>query len=316
MNKTFQKAVLLLSRPVSLLALVLLFLNDHVLRVLWPSWITGKLGDFAWLFFAPFALAAVLALLIPASVRKHEKLVGLLAFGIVGFFFFLENSFPSANRFMIAVLEWLLPFRVQIVRDPTDLFALLSFVPSWLLWKKEERQPAVSNAKGFALISVAVCLTVANAPAPPLGIECLLVKEEGVIAVSSYDEGFLSEDGGFSWEFIEDTNFYCEFHSNAEDAENLVADPDNVNRLFRMNRKQQIEMSENGGQTWKIVPDILILSKYVTKKAYKLDYVYPMQQAIRDPETRNLIFPLGLNGVLLENPSGKWYQVRVGDYGR
>ena len=69
MNKTFQKAVYLLSRPVSLLALFLLFLNDHVLRVLWPSWITGKLGDFAWLFFAPFALAALLALLIPASVR-------------------------------------------------------------------------------------------------------------------------------------------------------------------------------------------------------------------------------------------------------
>ena len=83
-----------------------------------------------------------------------------------------------------------------------------------------------------------------------------------------------------------------------------------------MNRKQQIEMSENGGQTWKIVPDIFILSKYVTKKAYKLDYVYPMQQAIRDPKTGNLVFPLGLNGVLVENPSGEWYQVRVGDYGR
>jgi hypothetical protein len=28
-----------------------LLINDHLLREFWPSWWTGKIGDFAWLLF-------------------------------------------------------------------------------------------------------------------------------------------------------------------------------------------------------------------------------------------------------------------------
>jgi hypothetical protein len=37
--------------------MAVLLLNDHLFRIHWPGWWTGKLGDFAWLFFFPFALA-------------------------------------------------------------------------------------------------------------------------------------------------------------------------------------------------------------------------------------------------------------------
>jgi hypothetical protein len=43
-----------LTHPFSLAAMALLLLNDHIFRVFWPSWFTGKLGDFAWLFFFHF----------------------------------------------------------------------------------------------------------------------------------------------------------------------------------------------------------------------------------------------------------------------
>ena len=49
-----------MSHPLTLLSILVLFINDHVLRIYWPSWVTGKIGDFAWLYFAPFTLAIVL----------------------------------------------------------------------------------------------------------------------------------------------------------------------------------------------------------------------------------------------------------------
>ena len=73
-NKTFLRAASLLCHPLSIAAMLLLLFNDHWLRWYAPSWWTGKLGDFAWLFFAPFAVAMIFALLIPPSPRQ-EKIV-------------------------------------------------------------------------------------------------------------------------------------------------------------------------------------------------------------------------------------------------
>lgn len=48
-----------LAHPLSLLAVGLLLLNDHLLKHIAPSVLTGKLSDFAGLFFFPFLAAAV-----------------------------------------------------------------------------------------------------------------------------------------------------------------------------------------------------------------------------------------------------------------
>ena len=49
-----------LAHPGAVLALVMLVLNDHVLKQAWPGWVTGKLSDVAGLVVAPLLLAAVL----------------------------------------------------------------------------------------------------------------------------------------------------------------------------------------------------------------------------------------------------------------
>ena len=319
MNKTFQKSVHLLSRPVSLLALFLLFLNDHVLRVLWPSWITGKLGDFAWLFFAPFALAALLALLIPRSVREHEKLVGLLAFGIVGIAFFLGNSFTATHGFVLVIVDGLLPFPVQIIRDPTDLIALVVFVPAWLMWENGALQASVDGAKGAVLVSIAACLTLANAPMPDSGINCLQVEESRVIAASNYYT-FASQDGGLSWQKLDDKNRrdYCEEFVWAADA--YVADPDDENLLFRMNTGKRFEVSEDQGQTWQEVPQLRMSSEaamaFITSdQVGYLGYAPGPFQVVEDKLTGNFIFSMGLEGVVVMTPEGQWEAAAVGEYG-
>lgn len=61
-----ERQLRVLAHPAILAALALLALNDFVLRRAWPSWFTGKLGDFAWLFAAPPVVAVLFALLIDA----------------------------------------------------------------------------------------------------------------------------------------------------------------------------------------------------------------------------------------------------------
>ena len=320
MNKTFQKAVYLLSRPVSLLALVLLFLNDHVLRVLWPSWITGKLGDFAWLFFAPFALAALLALLIPRSVRDHEKLVGMLAFGIVGIVFFLGNSFTLTHEFVLTFLVWLLPFPVQIIRDPLDLIALVAIVPAWQMWQDEAPQLVIDRSRSAVLLSVAACLTIATSP--PIenyGINCLYVDENRIIAVSN-SRSFASQDGGMSWDLMQEDAIFEDCWEVARDENGIVADPDDENTLFRMNSRNRFEVSEDQGQTWQEVPGLRLSSDaaMALTKRNSAGYFFYEQgpfQAVRDPQTENLIFSMGQDGVVVMTSGGQWEAVTVGEYG-
>lgn len=106
-----------------LAALALLIVNDRVLKHagLLPSWLTGKLSDFAGLYVAPVALASLLVLLI--GRRSHHLLTLSAALTALGFSLLQlsEACVSWAERSSAAVgLPWV------ITRDPTDLVALVS----------------------------------------------------------------------------------------------------------------------------------------------------------------------------------------------
>jgi hypothetical protein len=102
-NLALKKALACISHPLSIGAVLLLVLNDHLLRHFWPSWWTGKLGDFAWLFFFPFITAAFLAWLLPARFRAHPQWVGGLAFTLVGLILFLAKTLPGFHDHSLSV---------------------------------------------------------------------------------------------------------------------------------------------------------------------------------------------------------------------
>ncbi len=72
-NMALRRSLRALAHPLSLGAILLLLVNDQLIRWRWPSWWTGKAGDVAWLFFAPFALAAIIALLLPRRLGLISK---------------------------------------------------------------------------------------------------------------------------------------------------------------------------------------------------------------------------------------------------
>ncbi|RME80567.1 MAG: hypothetical protein D6775_15855, partial [Caldilineae bacterium] len=103
-----------LAQPATLFSIGLLLLNDHVLKIVAPSWFTGKLSDFAGLFFFPFLLAAVLSLLLAPARRPSPVAVGRIAFAVTGAWFALAKATPAGHALTVGVVSAVLGYPVSI----------------------------------------------------------------------------------------------------------------------------------------------------------------------------------------------------------
>jgi hypothetical protein len=98
-----------LLHPVSLAAIVLLVVNDHVFKAAWPGVLTGKLSDVAGLAFFPLLLAAVAQQVRPAL--RLRPTVAVCA-GLTALVFASIQVWPLAGdayRVGLGALQW--PFR-------------------------------------------------------------------------------------------------------------------------------------------------------------------------------------------------------------
>lgn len=210
-NKAFQRAMHSLAHPLAITAALVLLLNALVFQPNAPSWWTGKIGDAAWLLFAPFLVAALLAWLIPARWKQQEQIVGIAALTIAGFGFAAVKTIPAFNALVADSFRALTGYPAKLSLDPTDLLALPSLVAALWLWNRAEGQPLPSVRPWLAL-GLAVLALVADTPAPQrTGIQCLSQSGSRVWAFreiiqandfgfkTSSWEGFSTEDGGLNW---------------------------------------------------------------------------------------------------------------------
>src|SRR3990172_4888442 len=87
----------LLSHPAVLASIGLLAVSDLLLRRIWPSALTGKLGDFCWLFFFPALLAAVVTSLAPAQLRRRPERILAACMAIAGLVFVATKTLGPAR---------------------------------------------------------------------------------------------------------------------------------------------------------------------------------------------------------------------------
>jgi hypothetical protein len=126
-----------LMAPVTLLAIAVLVVNDHVLKARAPDLVTGKLSDLAGMVFFPLVLAAAAEAL---GLRRGRAAViaAAIATGVV--FAAIKLWAPAGDTYRVglAALQW--PFRVlaaavtdtaipglgraRLTADPTDLVVL------------------------------------------------------------------------------------------------------------------------------------------------------------------------------------------------
>lgn len=121
-----------LAHPISLAALVLLLVNDHVLKQLWPGFVTGKLSDVAGMVMFPPLLAALVALTVPRTNPKTLAVVALCATG-GGFSMIKLWGYPA----QLASSALTVVSGPSLVRaDPADLLALPALALAWLAFRR------------------------------------------------------------------------------------------------------------------------------------------------------------------------------------
>jgi len=322
-NKTSWKAAQMLCSPFSLAAMMVLLVNDHLLRIVWPSWWTGKLGDLAWLFFFPFALTVVLARLIPPRVPRQERIVQWLAFGLTGGVFALAKTVPLFHDLLVRTLEAVLGVPVALVRDPSDLLALVSLGMSWRFWQRPPHPASFRAAPGWAALSCAALLTIANS-APSVGIDVVCSKSQRAYAFRSYSSArYVSTDGGLSWQNLDADRSADEVleepcESTRSTGANQLKVDSNVGYRFGP-PYAAIERTEDGGQSWQrafTLSSSEALGFYYEERCGDLncDFEAGPHSAAINPATGNVIFAMGLEGVLVRKSSGEWVWASVDGY--
>ena len=315
MNEIFRKTAAAVSHPIFLLALILLFLNDHLFRVIQPSWITGILGDFAWLFIAPLALLLVLA----GCLRKGSRQLPFIAYGLVGVVYVLGNTWPAFLAWLGGMAERVLGSPVHMVSDMGDLLALPVLAASYVFWKQMKWKPQPGLLRKCGAVSGVVLtalLTVANMSVPDYGVSGLDVQNGEILSCSGYVNQ-TSRDGGLTWTSAE-VNFAGGCGETWDGTLALQQSSSQINLRYNED-ENRIERSVDG-QTWQSEYALEPASEagqalYVKETTGNVIISRGILDAVYDPATGNAVFALGLEGVLVRTPDGVWQRVAVGDFG-
>jgi hypothetical protein len=131
-----------LVHPAAVTSLVILVVNDHVLKRAHPGWITGKLSDFAGMLLTPLVLVALVDAAAgerARSTRFAQRSAWASAFLVAALFAAAKTWPPATQAYELGLAALRAPLRaalslalgvphfgeqVRLVRDPTDLLAL------------------------------------------------------------------------------------------------------------------------------------------------------------------------------------------------
>ena len=134
----------------TLVALVTMTLNDHVLKHAFGNVLTGKLSDVAGLAFAPAVLGFVLAAALP---RLAPRTVAWIAIAATGIGFTLAKASVAGAATASAI--WSLGGIPTLIRaDATDLLALPALALAWWVFRRADahaqpRADAVPPTQAF-----------------------------------------------------------------------------------------------------------------------------------------------------------------------
>jgi hypothetical protein len=205
-DKNLQNSLRCLQHPSTILSIAILLMNDQVLKVVYPSWITGKLSDFAGLFFFPFIVSVILGISL-SKFRISKINLGKISFGLVVVWFSLIKTIPLVNALTTDLSSILLGYRTIFILDPTDLVALLSTIPAYIIWNQPNQiKPTYTAYISFFFASLAV---IATSPPYPTVYEVTNLEyyQDGIVYAAGIDDWkdkyypvAISLDGGLTWE--------------------------------------------------------------------------------------------------------------------
>lgn len=257
-----------LVHPVTLGAVVLLAVNDHVLKAAYPGLLTGKLSDAAGLLVAPPVLALVVT---PLLARWSPDITAGAALATTGVVFSLVKLTTAGAA--VASAAWSLVTGPSVIlADPTDLATLPVLGLCWWTWTRARQRPvSAAGARRFgtlvALPAATLALVATSAPGYPEAVAVTSWRDYIVIGdVDGYHHGWEPQ----SWRVSTDGRVWRPMTPEEQGEFEQVRDtlplqaqqscvPDQPARCYRVVPGHlRVEESTDGGATWSTswqVPD-------------------------------------------------------------
>lgn len=249
-----------LAHPMTLVALVLLVVNDHVGKRAHPGMVTGKLSDVGGLVVAPPLLAMVMVLLVPRLRGQTAAVVAVVATGAG---FATVQLSPTVAE--VASQAWsVVAGPSRLYADPTDLIALPALAVAWWAWRRARPQPVPHRLVRLARVLVvlpgamlAVAATSVDYPYASAAAEW-----EGALAAGEtnvagdIERGLtwrLSTDSGHSWRALDSTEQQrLEARRPAVEVQRRQACvPGDAAHCYRLEPGQlRVEESRDDGTSW------------------------------------------------------------------
>ena len=307
------------TNPITWLMLLFLLINQLILSPYFPSFVSGKLSDFALVYLLPLFFIATASL---TPFPRLQKIIPWLGFGITIFLFGFGKILLPVNAFIYQTLTTFLPFNTHFVMDPTDAFALVMLIPSFLIWKQTSSTEMVLSYRWkWAFIPVLLAITIADAAAPDYGITCLEYQPEGVLLAETayYGEPFQSSDGGMTWQPADSNRNLsspCEITANYSDKQMVFTSSDGI--MVKFENSNHILESRDNGKTWNTSYTFDQYSQaeiaYRKHNNSSIDFLPGPLDVVEDLETGNLVAAMGQSGVLVRNQNGVWQPMAVNNY--
>jgi hypothetical protein len=215
MTPSLAAALRVLGSPPAWFAIAVFLLNDHVLKYQFPSYLTGKLSDFASLYVMPVALIVpMLILTLPLPRIAHG--VSIASFIAVGAVFTAIKVDAGLSLSLRTLLVPLTGGGVMAVTDPTDLMALPVLLLSFRAWRSQLRQAPLALLRRMAalpVLALVVFATVATTPGVPPYVQLIadpsrpgtfyaLHSNESYYGGSSPTGIYRTSDAGNNWSLI------------------------------------------------------------------------------------------------------------------
>ncbi|MET7401531.1 hypothetical protein ABZS66_49425 [Dactylosporangium sp. NPDC005572] len=253
-------AICWLTHPVTVGAVALLLVNDHLLKAAYPGPVTGKLSDVAGLAFAPALVAAVLCLLVPRVPARVAAAAGLAGTGLA--FTWVKATTAGAEA---ASAAWSLLRPSAVLADVTDLAALPALAIAWWTWTRvrtaELPETWTRTVRALLVLPAAlVAVAATSAPFYPAAGRVDVVDGRAVVGVydgyHATNADLADEVRPYSWLSTTDGRTWVEEPAPAQapsPRRTQACVPDTPAHCYRVvPGRMAVEETVDGGRTWRL----------------------------------------------------------------